>query len=193
MSSSKNISNKKGYKSASRATSNLGGKPLNDDLDSEIVCKSVLTTANVNGKSHYTTGSFQTTTLKRNMKRKEVLMELFLIESEENFESKSFKTKIAEVAKRGDKMFKDWFFEKLTNDEFPKIWEEFTDVIVNYCTNRGIDNIEKFNDEKWSNYLVRPGDFSRLNNLSEEDIFKKLKKEYAPKTYKLSFILLIKN
>ncbi|MGL5708136.1 MAG: reverse transcriptase domain-containing protein [Aeromonas sp.] len=180
MGSSKRISNNKSYKDARSASSNLGGKPLNDDLKSEMVCKSELTTANVNRKTHYVSGSLQMTVFKRNMSRKEVLLELFLIESEENFEKRSLKSQIAEVAKRGDDDFKDWFFDKITNNDFPNSWEEFSNVIVKFCTNRGLDNIEKFNDEKWSSYLTRLGDFCKLNNLSEEDIFKKLRKEYSP-------------
>jgi hypothetical protein len=50
-----------------------------------------------------------------------------------------------------------------------------------------LESIKKYNDEKWSDYLKRLRDYAKVHNFTNEDIIKKIRKEYSPQNLQIIF------
>ncbi|KCZ73864.1 hypothetical protein H311_05175, partial [Anncaliia algerae PRA109] len=80
----------------------------------------------------------------KNLIEKEVKKFLFILEGEEKFEKLTLRNKMTLVIKNAEEELKDWFYEKGSEDDLPKTWEEFKVEIIRYCTKTSIDSQRKF-------------------------------------------------
>ncbi|KCZ76320.1 hypothetical protein H311_02684 [Anncaliia algerae PRA109] len=127
----------------------------------------------------------------KNLEEKDVKRYLFILEGEEKFEKLTLRNKMTMVMKRAEKELQNWYFERGSQDELPKTWEEFKVEILRYCTKVGIENQRKFREESWSDYVQRLSDWAKVNGYSAEEVINKLRKEKI--NSKLRFIFFTEN
>ncbi|KAF9760725.1 hypothetical protein NGRA_3044 [Nosema granulosis] len=60
-------------------------------------------------------------------------------------------------------------------------------MIVEICTEQALESLHRYSDESWSNYITRLKDKATNNKLSEEEVFKKLRREEAPEILRTFF------
>jgi hypothetical protein len=93
--------------------------------------------------------------LTKNMVEKDILMELYMIEGEDGFDSLTSRAKVSKISKSGDKDFCSWLFEKGSCGELPDDWIALKKCIVQYCTSAGLENTRMYSEELLSDYLIR--------------------------------------
>jgi hypothetical protein len=113
---------------------NLREESLNDNLNDEIMYRNDLKQQKNKSSMHYDLTRINKECFKRNMTQKRVSFELFFLESDDLFESKSLKSRMADVAKRSSKELQSWFYDRVVENELPQTWEEFKTEIILYCT-----------------------------------------------------------
>ncbi|KAF9746903.1 hypothetical protein NGRA_3521, partial [Nosema granulosis] len=145
------------------------------------------TSANVGSLEPTISDAAKTLIFKKNMKEKEVLRELFIMECESDFEIQTLKTRMMKVIKVSIPELKDWFYEKGSEQNLPTDWEEFKKQIINMCTEQALESLFRYKDESWSSYIMRLRDIGISNCVTEEEVFKKLRKENAPETLRQIF------
>ncbi|KAG0427942.1 hypothetical protein DMUE_5859 [Dictyocoela muelleri] len=123
----------------------------------------------------------------RNMTEKNVKIEIFMFEGEENFELLSLRAKMTQLVKKSSSEVKEWYYEMGIEDKLPEIWTDFKSKLVDFCSSQGIDSMSKYRDELWSQYLERLRCVAQEKNISEEDVFRKLRRENPPKTLQMIF------
>lgn len=124
---------------------------------------------------------------KRNMSEHKVKVQLFMMEGEAGFEELTIRSKMTEVAARGDNNLREWFYEAGVSGELPETWEEFKTRLVEFCVGTGIDALRKYKDEKWSSYILRLKEWCAFRSHEEGIVFKKLRREIAPERYQMLF------
>ncbi|KCZ81061.1 hypothetical protein H312_01547 [Anncaliia algerae PRA339] len=88
-------------------------------------------TGKVGSREHWGPKRTQHNIFKKNRKEIKVRLELFLIEGENNFEEKSIRAQIYEVAYLGSDEFKNWVYDLGINKMLPSDWEEFKEMMWN--------------------------------------------------------------
>ena len=64
--------------------------------------------------------------------------------------------------------------------ELPDDYEVFKKMFVDICSRSGLAGTNKFNEEKWSEYLRRLKNEAIWNEIDEKQVFKKLRQTRAP-------------
>ncbi|KAF9756177.1 hypothetical protein NGRA_3289 [Nosema granulosis] len=91
------------------------------------------------------------------------------------------------VIKKGDSKLKDWFYEKGTDGTLPDTWEDFKAQIVDLCMEQALESSQRYNNEPWSSYISRLKDKALSSKIPEQEVFKKLRRERAPETFRQLF------
>ncbi|KCZ74227.1 hypothetical protein H311_04809, partial [Anncaliia algerae PRA109] len=117
---------------------------------------------------------------RRGEEERSVRRSLFIIEGEEGFEEKSLRSKMTEVIRSSSRGLQDRFYELGIENRLPKDWEAFKNFIVEFCAERDISSIRKYNNESWYEYITRLSEWSKIRGYSDEEILKKLRKEKLP-------------
>lgn len=123
----------------------------------------------------------------RNMKIRDVKIEMFIIESDDNFEILSLKSKMTQLIKKSNKDIKDWYYEMGIQESLPNCYEDFKSRFIDFCCGQGLENLKKYRDEPWSQYLERLRCVANEKNISEDDIFRKLRQDSTPRTLQMIF------
>ncbi|KAF7692232.1 hypothetical protein CDIK_2426 [Cucumispora dikerogammari] len=63
-------------------------------------------------------------------------------------------------------------------------------MFVEFCDDRGIDNLRKYRDETWTEYLTRLRDSAELKGIPESLILKKLRAEKSPRELQTLFFAI---
>jgi hypothetical protein len=139
-----NISNKKTNKRSSNRSSNPGDNDPDDGHnDFMAMHREYPTISNVRSDMHMDTSRNKEVVFKRNMTHKKVLLELFIIEGLDYFESKCLRSKMTEVIKLCSEDLKMSYYEKGVSGELPETWDDFKAFIVEFCTDVGIESVKK--------------------------------------------------
>ncbi|KAF9744815.1 hypothetical protein NGRA_3572, partial [Nosema granulosis] len=146
-----------------------------------------LTTANVSSSEPQNLTAASTLVFTNNMTEKEVKRELFILECESEFDNIPHKTKMMMVIKKSDSKLKDWFYEKGTDGTLPDTWEDFKAQIVDLCMEQALESLQRYNNEPWSSYVSRLKDKALSSKIPEQEVFKKLRRERAPETFRQLF------
>ncbi|KAM0673865.1 hypothetical protein GVAV_002703 [Gurleya vavrai] len=88
------------------------------------------------------------------------------------------------MAQYEDCEFCDWIVENAANNSLPIDWLDCKEKIVAYCTEKNIDNIKMYKNEKYGDFLHRCNDMKRLHNLDEKDVLRLIRKKMIPEKYK---------
>ena len=123
----------------------------------------------------------------RKMSEKAVRIELFLIEEDEMFMSQSLRKRMSSIIQVCTDELKTLYYEKGINNELPKNWEQFKEMIIEFCIGETIENIRKYKDELWSEYIQRLKEWSEKRDISEESVLQKLRNMEAPLKYQMIF------
>ncbi|KAM0674348.1 hypothetical protein GVAV_001961 [Gurleya vavrai] len=110
--------------------------------------------------------------LLKGLSEKEIRRTIYIIEGEDGFEDRNLRGKISTMAQYGDCEFRDWIDENAANNNLPIDWLECKEKIVAYCTEKNINNIKMYKDEKYSDFLHRCNDMKRLHNLDKKDVLR---------------------
>ena len=70
-------------------------------------------------------------------------------------------------------------------DSLPKTWEDFKSKLVDFCAESGLEAVEKYSNETWLQYLQRLKDFIVFKNISEEEVLRKLRHGYLPRSLQI--------
>ncbi|EJW03712.1 hypothetical protein EDEG_01992 [Edhazardia aedis USNM 41457] len=119
-------------------------------------------------------------TFARGMTEKTLKIEFFMLEGLEGFENKTTRSKMTEVALRGSEGLKEWFYESGINRELPETWADFKKKVIDYCLERDITQIKKFNDETWENFFIRCNDFVKMQKIDTKVVFRYLRTMKMP-------------
>ncbi|KAF7698521.1 hypothetical protein CDIK_1483 [Cucumispora dikerogammari] len=108
---------------------------------------------------------------------KDARINLFILEGQVGFEKLSVRKKTALVARNSDRVLREWYYTKGSANELPKTWSEFKNMFIEYCTNKGIDSLKKYVEEKCIDYIIRIKTTAEINGLLEIEVIKKLRSE----------------
>ncbi|KCZ73887.1 hypothetical protein H311_05152, partial [Anncaliia algerae PRA109] len=89
-----------------------------------------------------------------------------------------------EVAYLCSDEFKNWFYTLGINKMLPNDWEQFKEMVLEFCTDAGIESVTKYRDLPWSKYLVRLKSYMISNNITEEKILGSLDQNFFHQIYK---------
>ncbi|KAG0420327.1 hypothetical protein EQH57_0196 [Dictyocoela roeselum] len=145
--------------------------------------------ANKNVDNYVTRSSLvgSSTPFYRNMKERQIKIEIFMIEGEDGFENLSLRSKMTQIMKRSSSDIKSWFYEMGIDGSLPKTYEDFKSKFVDFCSGQSLDNMVKYREELWSAYLERLRCVANERNIGEDEIFRKLRSEKHPKTLQMIF------
>jgi hypothetical protein len=129
----------------------------------------------------------QETIFKRGMGEKAVKLELFMIEGEDNFESKSLRGKMNGVVMKSSVEMKERFYDMGVEGELPKTWDLFKDFVIGFCIESNIHSVFKYNNEEWIDYFIRLKDLAHLRGWSEEAVLRKIRTEKLPRQLEILF------
>jgi hypothetical protein len=76
---------------------------------------------------------------KREMKSKEVKIELFMLEGLDEFSGSSLRGRMQMVINKICKELKELFFERSIENDLPTSWENFKVFVEDFCCNKGIE------------------------------------------------------
>lgn len=82
---------------------------------------------------------------------------------------------------------KDWFYNLGINKNLPATWIEFKRILIEFRCCLGIEDLYKFKEEKWSQYLMRLSNTAKQYKINEQDVLKKLRNENCSKTLQSIF------
>ncbi|KAG0442406.1 Retrovirus-related Pol polyprotein from transposon 17.6 [Dictyocoela muelleri] len=168
--------------------SNLKDIAFDDKIETQLRDLNTIPAAeNVGNLNRMASISRSECVLTRNMNERDVRVEIFMFEGEDNFDTLSLRAKMTQLVKRSNSEVKEWFYEMGIEEKLPESWNEFKIKIIDFCCGQGIDNIRKYKEELWSQYLERLRCCAKDKNISEEDVLKKLRRDKAPKTLQMIF------
>ncbi|KAF9760688.1 hypothetical protein NGRA_3052 [Nosema granulosis] len=144
-------------------------------------------TKNVVFSDYRSSTAVQRCVFRRNMKEREVKREVFMLEGDENFEALTLRSKMTLLVKRSSDDVKNWFYDMGIEENLPDSWNEFKKSLIDHCCGSGLDNMIKYREELWSQYCIGLRSMASEKNINEEEVLKKLRKEYAPKTLQVIF------
>jgi hypothetical protein len=124
---------------------------------------------------------------KRGMCEKDVKLELFIIETDDEFEEKPLKSKMVYVLKKCVNELKRLFYELGVESKLPSDWDAFKEFVIGFCTNKSIYDLRKYEDEVWSEYVLRITEWARNRNFSEDVVLSKMRSEKLPQTLQYLF------
>lgn len=127
--------------------------------------------------------------IKTSMEEKTIKMILFILEGERGFANLTPREKMTEAIKRGTKNIQNWFFELGVEEQLPETWETFKKMLIEFCSRNSIESLEKFNEEKWSQYILRLKEWTAFHKYDQKEVFRKLKAVKCPKD--LQMLILI--
>ncbi|KCZ74372.1 hypothetical protein H311_04663, partial [Anncaliia algerae PRA109] len=127
---------------------------------------------------------------RRNMSEKNVKVEIFMIECSDDFNEVSLKSKMLIIMKRSVVELREMFYDLGSRNRLPETWEAFKELIIEFCTEEGIDSIVKYREESWSRYLQRLNDWKIKKGYSDEKILSHIRKQYLPKDLRMIFLSL---
>ena len=84
------------------------------------------------------------TILKKNMIEREVKIKLFILENERGFNNLTQREQMTEAVKKGTDEIQEWYFELGISDKLPNEWKIFKELLINYCSEKTIESLEKF-------------------------------------------------
>lgn len=116
---------------------------------------------------------------RKNIRETDIKIKLFILETTQGFKDMSLQEKISQVLQRSDGKLQEFIF-KTIGEEAIKTYEDLTNLLFNYCTGKGIENIKKFREEKWSEFLHRLRLEAEYRKVKEEEIIIKIRKLKAP-------------
>lgn len=114
------------------------------------------------------------------MVKKDIQINLFLCEEEIGFEELPIRRKIYFLAKLSNNTIKEWYYTLSGNNSLPTIWEDFKEMLIDFCTLKAIEDIKQFHDERCPSYFSRLYEIGIAKGLKEETILNKLRKEKSP-------------
>jgi hypothetical protein len=117
---------------------------------------------------------------RRGLDEKVVRKELFLLEGEEGFEESVLRSKMTRVIKRSSEELQNLYYDLGIENALPGNWNDFKQFIVTFCVEEGLYAKRKYVDETWSSYLKRLYDWSKMHNISNDELLRKLKRENLP-------------
>ncbi|KAG0425226.1 hypothetical protein DMUE_6048, partial [Dictyocoela muelleri] len=117
---------------------------------------------------------------RKNITEKEVEIKLFILETTRGFMDMNIKEKIAAVLKQSDFKFQEYLFNKIADKNEIKDYDDLRHFIINYCTSKGIENVNKFKEESWSEYLKRIKLIAMDRNINENEVKKNLRQKLSP-------------
>ncbi|KAG0435277.1 hypothetical protein DMUE_4800 [Dictyocoela muelleri] len=126
-------------------------------------------------------------TFSRNMKDKMVKIEIFMIESEDSFETLSLRSQMTRLVRNGNVDIKNWYYKMGADGTIPSTYDEFKSRFIDFCCGESIEHMIRYRDEPWSKYLDRLRCASKEKNISEDDVFRKLRSDPAPRTLQTIF------
>ncbi|KCZ77538.1 hypothetical protein H311_01444 [Anncaliia algerae PRA109] len=121
----------------------------------------------------------------RNILLKEVKVELFMIECCDEFEMISLRNKMLQVIRRSSDELKEVIYDLGVKEELPPSWEEFKSLIIEFCSEEGIESIIKYKEEPWSKYLLRLDEWRMKRKHPENKVLSYVRKLHLPKDLRM--------
>ena len=116
-----------------------------------------------------------------------------MLEGSVGFEKLTIREKQTVLIKKSNYEIREWYFNKGMENELPKNWDKFKEIFVEYCIDQGIENVRKYNDETWSEYVKRLKMISENKNIEQPTVMRKLKVEPAPRDLQMLFLIVENN
>ena len=112
---------------------------------------------------------------------------MFLLEGRSGFERLLLREKQTVLINESEWNIKEWYFELGSKDLLLRTYKEFRNLFIEYVSDQGIDNIKKYTEEKWSDYISRLRDAAILKGMSEGRVLEKLRRAPAPRDFQVLF------
>ena len=80
---------------------------------------------------------------------------------------------------RADSSTQMWFAEMGAREDLPCTREQFKVSLADYCCGEGLEDLRKYADEKWSDFIKRLWDWARLRQVPESQVLRRLQRERA--------------
>ena len=103
-----------------------------------------------------------------------ILRELFILESDPEFNECNDKRKIAICIAKFDEKAREWYYREGSRGNLSSIWLEFKEQLKLYCQRVDLDKIKKYYEETWPDYIRRLEYTAVKNGYAENDIYSHL-------------------
>jgi hypothetical protein len=176
-----NLTSQRVKRAGGRAPSKNLAKAKDDDV---LTRKGKLPSWTINENVDSAVTQNQHHTFHRGMGTREIEIELFLMEDDIEFGGLPDGGKISRVIRSASHELKSWYAgERVKGNVKNDDWTGFKSKIIEYCRGETVENLRKFKDEAWSEYIIRLRDWCMFRNVCEDDVFEKLQKESVPEKY----------
>lgn len=183
-------SNKRTNKLNPRVTHDAASNTNQGRLDDASPSRGDLKTTNNASKYAYNMGMHEVNkncSFRRDMSERAVLINLFMLEGEPGFSRLTVREQMTECVRKGNDEMRDWLFSLGVENRLPEDWDQFKEMLKDFCSGEGLEGLTKYNDEPWSAYLRRLKDSAEMKNIPSVKVLEKVRNMNVPRDLKLLF------
>ncbi|KAG0442611.1 hypothetical protein DMUE_0144 [Dictyocoela muelleri] len=89
------------------------------------------------------------------MAEKEVDIQIFMMRESRGFEDIETKYQFLQIAEQADGFIQKWYYEKGSSNKLQNTLESFIIKLKSFICSKRIEDINKYNDEYWYEFLNR--------------------------------------
>lgn len=94
----------------------------------------------------------------RGMDIKRFNTKIFIIQTEKDFEELKEIEKMGSIIRKCDDSLQQWFYDRGRQNELPKTFKKFKDMLREQVAEAGLLNIFKYKEEQWGSVLSKSRD-----------------------------------
>ncbi|KAG0441131.1 Retrovirus-related Pol polyprotein from transposon [Dictyocoela muelleri] len=123
--------------------------------------------------------------LYKGMDDSEADIQIFMLQQKRGFEELLPKQQFLQMVEQSDKLIQRWYYEKGSAGELPDNLNSFNDELKKFIMGKSIDDLDKFREELWSEYLERLK--SNCTDCNNKVLIRKLRSIRTPKIFECIF------
>ena len=102
------------------------------------------------------------------------------------FDTMNFRERCSQVIIRASDELQEEYYTKAVKENFNSSWDEFKTFAVEFCTSSSIDDIRKYNDETWSQFMERIKLIDTHKGIDDDTLLQSLRNRALPQRVKMA-------
>ena len=119
------------------------------------------------------------------MKQDGVKIKFFILEGIQGFDELTFREKCSYVVFRSEDRLQEDYYAKAIEGNFNKPWSEFKSFMLDYCTKQSLEDVKKYKEETWAEFMERLEMIKEKKEISEKHIIRYLRTRNLPQRIKM--------